>query len=671
MNTGIIKNRIFNNGRQEDEVMDKIIQGKESIRMETVRQSNTWYQPSTLTWIRVSQELNNEQGNQGDKNDDAEILDNEIQINRTENQEHPAREVENMGVVRNQEEQITKQVGIGKKVQLDIRDAMKAQETAKRYTNRQRIEPTITRPIDRIRKEIRDKNKKNLINILQTNQQKKKIANTHLIIRAEESYLNGENWIFIIQEPRVIKNTVKCKSRYFDTLYKKGGTKVPRTCILIPKELNPWLVNQHSNEDQTTVGLKVNGEEWYICSIYNPYNNDSTKPPINNFVKETIKYYNRKKLKLIIGMDANAHSTAWGSTNDNRRGNQLLAIINELSLNIENRGKTPTFYNELRNEVLDITLTNMEACDRINNWKVREEWDSKSDHNYMTYTLDKHIERPTQKVIRNLRKMDKNKYIEYVNSKTNEQVYTECNTTDEKANLLNKIMEEAVAVSCPKIIPPKKLNKPWWDMELKKQNEELLRLKKRMIKMRDQGKTEEEERIKAIRIEIMEKYGRKMDKKKQDNWKNFTSEFVNMSDSEKLSKILKGSQNNFMQTLKTKTGEYTSTPKETLECLLDKHFPEKQEQELEVENDYQITQEEIDDIKSFVTANKIKEAFKSFKPHKSPGIDGIKPLLLHNLPGTTLNTIRELYIECLITREIPKTWQKAKVVFIPKPGKDD
>ena len=57
--------------------------------------------------------------------------------------------------------------------------------------------------------------------------------------------------------------------------------------------------------------------------------------------------------------------------------------------------------------------------------------------------------------------MDQEKYMEYINSRTNEQEYKECNTIDEKSNLLNKIMEEAVAVSCPKIIPPKKVNKPW------------------------------------------------------------------------------------------------------------------------------------------------------------------------------------------------------------------
>ena len=36
-----------------------------------------------------------------------------------------------------------------------------------------------------------------------------------------------------------------------------------------------------------------------------------------------------------------------------------------------------------------------------------------------------------------------------------------------------------------------------------------------------------------------------------------------------------------------------------------------------------------------------------------------------------MEEIKTIYQECLITGEIPTTWQQARVVFIPKPGKDD
>ena len=144
-----------------------------------------------------------------------------------------------------------------------------------------------------------------------------------------------------------------------------------------------------------------------------------------------------------------------------------------------------------------------------------------------------------------------------------------------------------------------------------------------------------------------------------------------MSDTEKLAKILKGSQTNIMQTLKTRNGNYTKDPKETLECLLERHFPDKSEDEMLDGNHYQVTEEEIYKMKDFITVNKIKEAFKSFKPHRSPGSYGIKPLLLHALPNQAFEEIKIMYQECLITGELPSAWQQAKVVFIPKPGKDD
>ena len=246
---------------------------------------------------------------------------------------------------------------------------------------------------------------------------------------------------------------------------------------MVPKILNSWLVNQHSNEDQTTVGMKLKGEEWYFCSVYNPYSNDPRKPAINSFFKETVRYYNDKKIKLVVGMDANAHSTAWGSTNDNSRGRQLLAIINELSLNIENRGKTPTFHNENRNEVLDITLTNLEASNKVANWKVMEEVDSKADHNYIKYAINKKIEIENEIPKRNLRKMNKSVYADYIEEKLAETSELENMNIEEKNLFLVTVMEEAIDASCPLIRPNKKVNKPWWDKELGIQNEELNKLK--------------------------------------------------------------------------------------------------------------------------------------------------------------------------------------------------
>ena len=261
-------------------------------------------------------------------------------------------------------------------------------------------------------------------------------------------------------------------------------------------------------------------------------------------------------------------------------------------------------------------MTNLEASNKVANWKVIEEVDSKADHNYIKYAINKKIEIENEIPKRNLRKMNKSVYANYIEEKLAETSELENMNIEEKNLFLVTVMEEAIDASCPLIRPNIKVNKPWWDKELGIQNEELNELKRRIIKMRDQGKEEEKQRLKDLRTELMDKYGKLMKRKKRENWKAFTNEFATMSDTEKLAKIIKSSQTNFMQTLKTKNGNFTKDPKETLKCLLERHFPDKSEDEMLDGNHYQVTEEEIYKIKDFITVNKIKEDFKSFKPIK-------------------------------------------------------
>ncbi|KAG5887603.1 hypothetical protein JTB14_002612 [Gonioctena quinquepunctata] len=54
-----------------------------------------------------------------------------------------------------------------------------------------------------------------------------------------------------------------------------------------------------------------------LASVYMPY--DSTSPPPSEQVRALVKHCEDHKLQLIIGADANAHNTVWGSTDTNTR----------------------------------------------------------------------------------------------------------------------------------------------------------------------------------------------------------------------------------------------------------------------------------------------------------------------------------------------------------------
>lgn len=111
---------------------------------------------------------------------------------------------------------------------------------------------------------------------------------------------------------------------------------------------------------------------------------------------------------LITVGDANAHHQVWRSLDINARGEALLDYLATTELEILNRGSTPTFFNTLRNEVIDITLGLGSLPPRIENWKVSEK-PSLSDHAQII--LDLRIwSKPGQTLFRNERRTNWSSY---------------------------------------------------------------------------------------------------------------------------------------------------------------------------------------------------------------------------------------------------------------------
>jgi hypothetical protein len=93
--------------------------------------------------------------------------------------------------------------------------------------------------------------------------------------------------------------------------------------------------------------------------------------------------------QLIIGCDANAHHTSWGSSdnnnNNNNRGNSLFNYIMANGLDIMNRGNTPTFVTTNRQAVIDIMIAS-NAGNFVKDWRVTDEV-SCSDHRYIRFNI--------------------------------------------------------------------------------------------------------------------------------------------------------------------------------------------------------------------------------------------------------------------------------------------
>jgi len=70
-----------------------------------------------------------------------------------------------------------------------------------------------------------------------------------------------------------------------------------------------------------------------------------------------------------------------------------------------------------------------------------------------------------------------------------------------------------------------------------------------------------------------------------------------------------------------------------------------------------------------ISYDKLKWAVFSFKPYKSPGIDGIMPIMLQQGFKLLVGKLLMLLRASLALGYIPMSWRHIRVVFIPKPRK--
>ena len=86
----------------------------------------------------------------------------------------------------------------------------------------------------------------------------------------------GKN-VGLIQEPYLYKNKVSGVLKDYK-IFRGANHRKIRTCIIAENNVNMWMLNQFSNEDQVAVQVKVKDSNIVIASTYLPY--DSPTPPL-------------------------------------------------------------------------------------------------------------------------------------------------------------------------------------------------------------------------------------------------------------------------------------------------------------------------------------------------------------------------------------------------------
>ena len=488
---------------------------------------------------------------------------------------------------------------------------------------------------------------------------------------------NFDNGLFdlvLIQEPYMKDNVVCISTQCGVVLYQQNNAKV-RSCILVRKDIKYFMLPQFTNKDEVTVKVSLKDEQGVskdivFCSGYFPYDSSWEPPSLN--VTNLVDFCSSFGLNLIVGCDANAHNVVWGSSDTNKRGESLFDFLLIKELIILNEGNEPTFCNSIRQEVIDITFSSKTLCNIVSNWKVSEE-PSLSDHKYITFeVMSCEVD---GEGFRNPRNTDWIGYkcslirnLQHLQDRVTSQTEAEKLSVD-----LNKAILKAYSENC-RVSKPFKFGRcKWYSSELDKMRKKVRKKWNQSRKLVKQGLSIAEASLQSGYKEYLSMYNKAVKEAARTAWRNKCEEIERYEDCARIHKLMsKKNADTSIGSLKKLDGTFTHSSGESLQLLLNTHFPGSTVVNSSTE-DVDLRHNRLSDCSltnNIITEERISWAVNSLKPFKSAGEDGILPVLLQKGLTQLMPYLLGLFRYSLNSGYIPKSWRDVKVVFIPKPGKD-
>ena len=127
----------------------------------------------------------------------------------------------------------------------------------------------------------------------------------------------------------------------------------------------------------------------------------------------------------------------------------------------------------------------------------------------------------------------------------------------------------------------------------------------------------------------------------------------------RLAKIMRRNETVLVCNVLRPNGEFTESSVETMNYLLDTLAPGSREV------NYSKAAEEPNDNTAVLPTH------DEFLPFKTPGPDGIYPVLLQKGWNSIRSIYQTIFQMCLKYSYVPKVWKEGAGIFIPKPGKEN
>ena len=371
----------------------------------------------------------------------------------------------------------------------------------------------------------------------------------------------------------------------------------------------------------------------------------------------------------IICCDSNAHSELWGSPEANVRGEMFEDFIIVNNLVLHNTGSAPTYIGRGAKTHIDLTLTSVDAEEMVHSWAVEEDT-VLSDQSVISFKLS--ISSTGGSRTWNFVKGDWHLFqMGLEEAPATEIPFWDTVVIDREAKRLEDLINQHLGLSCPRTSGRRRrFNDDWWTEDLAEHRRQVRDLERLALR----AGPEESHRAWHSYSAARRVYKVEIRKAKRLSWKSFVSGVKTPRGMAMLNGILKTRDSKVLGILKRSDGSFCATPDESMDLLINTHFPG---------NAAPAAAEDLDFIPrppigagavercAIISEEKVHAAVHSLKPFKAPGPDGFKPIVLQNLGVKMLRRLTRLYQAILTLGHTPRRWRASKVIFIPKPGKDD
>ncbi|CAH2208472.1 jg24109, partial [Pararge aegeria aegeria] len=465
------------------------------------------------------------------------------------------------------------------------------------------------------------------------NLQRAKLATKELLHESQKRKVS----FALVQEPYVGANGELAQTKGYRVVQRtRNRTKpVKAAIVVLDDELR---VAEHPALTTENVAVATLGtNDWEVCVISIYFEDSQPIEPYLNHVKKIKDKLQPKK--LIIGGDANAWSTWWGSESEDQRGEALVGAIEEMEMHILNEGTVPTFFT-IRNgttfkSIVDVTACSHDLLGLISDWRVDQSVTS-ADHNAITFTI--RLKKPTEvrplKTTRryNTRKAEWKKFRKALQNqlsahKIDALKIDSINTpieTEEMVTTYVNCVQNACLESIPPITNKSKYNLPWWSDDLDALKREMITKKRRIscaAPRRRQHVVDEYLRTKS-------KYELEARKAQTESWKEFCGTQDRESVWDGIYRVIRRTSKLYEDHPLENNGVVLS-PKDSVQLLAKTFFP----QDSEADDDQnhlqtrQLAERSTDDCPESAqdppfTIDEMLQAAKSFNPKKAPGADG-------------------------------------------------